>query len=208
MKKAAIIALIILTITAVGGLFVSNIVNSQPDNPPSLSNPIADNTNTQPSSAPTIIPEIFIEEPVTVTIPALNITAAIEHVGLDEKKGMDIPKDYNNAAWYIYGAKPGQTGSAVLAGHFDTPTGNPAIFYYLDKLKAGDEIIISDKDKTTVIFEVEETVIHKDATFPIDRVFLQNDKKRLNLITCYGSWNADESNYSDRLVVYTVQKEL
>jgi len=37
---------------------------------------------------------------------------------------------------------------------------------------------------------------------PLQKLFLQNDKARLNLVTCDGAWIAGEKTYNRRLVVY------
>src|SRR5687768_1091778 len=85
---------------------------------------------TQLKAAPTFestpTPTPYIGPPSLLTIPTLDINAAIEHVGLDQQKRMDVPQDVNNVAWYKLGPLPGQPGNAVLAGHLDSKTG-PAV---------------------------------------------------------------------------------
>lgn len=48
---------------------------------------------------------------------------------MDAKGNMDIPKRDENVAWYQIGYYPGSKGNAVIAGHYDTATGSPAVFY-------------------------------------------------------------------------------
>jgi hypothetical protein len=158
-----------------------------------------------PSPTP---PKTIIDNPVVLSIPTLGLQANIEHVGLDDKKRMDVPKDDMNVAWYDRGARIGEKGSAVIAGHFDTKAGGPAVFYEINKLRPGDEIIVSGANGETSTFVVTETKTVKDATFPIEEVFAKNDQVRLNLITCAGTFDRASQNYEDRFVVYTVLKDI
>jgi sortase A len=145
--------------------------------------------------------------PNRIIIPKLEVAAEIEHVGLDEEKRMDVPKDDMNVAWYKYGPKPGDPGSAVFAGHFDTKTGSPAVFNRLSELSTGDTIIVEGEGNNEKTFVVTEVKKFKDETFPVDLVFYQKGGKYLNLITCDGVFDAVQKNYSDRLVVFTKLKE-
>lgn len=143
-----------------------------------------------------------VAEPSTLSIPALNLNVEIEQVGEDENGRMGIPKVVENGGWWKYGAKPGEFGSAVIAGHVDTPTGETGIFYDLDDLVPGDVITVTDVDGMQHDFKVEFVQIYQDDDFPIDVVFERTDKKRLNLITCSGSFNIGQQNYEERLVVF------
>jgi sortase A len=145
--------------------------------------------------------------PSKLIISKIGINTSIESVGLDGEKRMDVPKDDMNVGWYKYGAIPGEKGSAVLAGHFDTKSGGPAIFYRLSELKKGDSIIVTSKSKDERTFIVTEIQVFKDETFPISLVFSQDDTERLNLITCDGVFDNNEKNYTDRLVVFSELKK-
>src|SRR5690606_4056901 len=116
---------------------------------------------------------------------------------------MDVPVDWYNAGWYQYGPRPGEQGSAVIAGHLDTPTGDTSIFYNLDNLATGDQVQVTDVTGKTLTFEVVDSQVFSDQNFPLKLVFEQNDAARLNLITCTGTFDQSARNYSDRLVVFT-----
>jgi len=145
-------------------------------------------------------------EPRLISIPKINITADVESVGEDEKGRMAVPGEVMNVGWYKLGYKPGEKGSAVFAGHLDKVTGEPAVFYDISKLSAGDEIIVTDKNGKKLTFEVIKSQVYPFDEVPLKEVFLSTDKIRLNLITCTGSWNKDDKNYSNRLVVYSQLK--
>jgi LPXTG-site transpeptidase (sortase) family protein len=148
--------------------------------------------------------EPVVTEPIRVEIPRLAISAAVEDVGLDDEKRMDVPKQDENVAWYNLGPKPGEPGTAVVAGHYDAKTGGPAIFYELDQLKAGDIITVTTEDEKQLEFKVSRVETYQDATFPIAEVFdFSPTSKRLTLITCRGTFDKVTQNYSQRLVVYS-----
>ena len=150
---------------------------------------------------PVTSPEVTL--PQKLIIPKLGIAAAVEYVGMDEKGNMDVPRNDNNVAWYELGFKPGAAGNSVMAGHLDTRTGAPAIFYQLDSLEKGDRIQIIGTDGSTKEFVVTHKQTYPYNAFPLVEVFGTSDKPRLNLITCEGRYNSSERNYSHRTVVYS-----
>lgn len=165
-------------------------------------------TTTIPS--PTITPSPTKEPsrvPVELSIPKLNIKASVEHVGQTKKLNMDVPKNASNVAWYVYGAKPGEMGNAVISGHYDTPTGAPAVFFQLRELVVGDEITITSEDGTVQTFIVNAKERHPYDKFPNELVFHTRPGKNVNLITCDGIWDQKNAIYNDRLVLFTSLKE-
>lgn len=151
-------------------------------------------------------PERLITKPVRLEIEKLNIASEVEWVGLAADGRMDVPKQDENVGWFELGAKPGETGNSVLAGHFDSKDGGPAVFYELGKLQPGDEVIVVDENSQKRVFVVEKIANFEDATFPIEAVFGGSTKPQLNLITCAGTFDRTSNNYSNRLVVFTTLK--
>lgn len=147
-------------------------------------------------------PEIVVTEPTRLEIPAINVDAEFEYVGLDTKRNMDVPKAAENVGWYNLGPKPGDTGSAVIAGHLDDPEGNPAVFWDLIKLKPGDEIKVTDKTGNVRSFIVKEIKSYETDKFPLEEVFADASGKKLNLITCEGIFDKTAKSYSRRTVAY------
>ncbi len=145
--------------------------------------------------------------PTNILINSINVKANIESVGIDNKGRMDVPKKVENVAWYNLGPKPGSIGSAVIAGHLDAPNGSPAVFFKLTFLKPGDEIEVIDSKGNNFIFVVQSKEIYDYDKLPLNEVFADTSGKKLNLITCNGSWDNDDKNYLKRLVVYSVLKE-
>jgi sortase A len=150
-----------------------------------------------------IISPVTIDFPKTLIIEKFSINAPIEFVGLDSQKRMDIPKNVDDVAWYKLGPKPGQIGSAVIAGHYDKADGSPAVFWDLSKIQIGDEIKIIDKSNNEHRFRVINVKNFPYDQIPLKEIFASSDKARLNLITCAGVWNENSKNYSNRTVIYT-----
>ncbi|MCX8008519.1 MAG: class F sortase [Patescibacteria group bacterium] len=145
--------------------------------------------------------------PIELRIPKLNIVTTVEHVGQTKTYEMDVPKNAANVAWYVYGAKPGEEGNAVVSGHYDTPSGKPAVFYKLKTLEVGDDVIVISEDGKETRFVVTGKEMHHYKNFPSEYVFFKKPGKNLNLITCGGIWDKKEQIYNERLVVYTELKE-
>jgi hypothetical protein len=152
-----------------------------------------------PPAAATPLPAAGL--PRRLRIPRLRIDAAVEHVGLAPDGAMDAPKGFDTVGWYRLGTRPGDPGSAVIAGHLDSKTG-PAIFWRLRDLRPGDDIFVRGDDGVERRFVVEEAASYRFDQAPLERIFTAADRVRLNLITCGGSFDRRSQNYDQRLVVY------
>jgi sortase A len=147
------------------------------------------------------IPEL----PVRLVIPAINVDAPVQYVGLDETGTgeMGVPNNFTDVGWYKNGVRPGMRGSAVIAGHYNGKMTPKAVFYDLHTLEVGDEVVIMSANRIEDIFHVVkiETYAHDAST---SDVFISTDgKKRLNLITCSGDWLPEVKLYDQRTVVFT-----
>lgn len=140
--------------------------------------------------------------PVYIKIPSIKVDAPVEHVGLTSDGAMDVPKGPNEVAWFNLGSRPGESGSAVIAGHYGWKNNIPAVFDNLHKLRKGDKISTEDEKGVITAFVVREIQTYgKDEAAP--DVFGSDDGKvHLNLITCAGVWNKAEKTRSERLVVF------
>ncbi|MGN7408935.1 MULTISPECIES: class F sortase [unclassified Sporosarcina] len=140
--------------------------------------------------------------PVTLEIPAIGVKSDIENVGELENGQMGVPEGVDNVGWFEPGTLPGNSGSSVMAGHIDSLTG-PAVFYKLDKLKKGDEVVVRDADGKSLTFIVTKTEKYPRKNAPIEEIFGFSYGSRLNLITCTGEFNRKAKTHEERLVVYT-----
>lgn len=138
--------------------------------------------------------------PVRLTIPTINVNAAIQRVGVALSGEMEVPSDAIDVGWFYPGPRPGEKGSAVIDGHLDGKNGEPAVFIDLYKLKKGDMVYVQDDTGITIPFVVRESHIYDPGY--AEEVFSSNDGTHLNLITCDGSWGGVKKGYSKRLVVF------
>lgn len=141
--------------------------------------------------------------PTRLKIPAIKVDAIVEDTGVLANGEMGAPAGPDDVAWFKFGPHPGETGSAVIDGHYGWKDSLPAVFDRLKELKAGDKLTIED-DKgliaTFVVREIREYDPKADAT----DVFISKDgKAHLNLVTCDGPWNRNTASRPNRIVVFT-----
>lgn len=141
--------------------------------------------------------------PIRLKIPKIDVDAAIEYVGLTSLGAMDTPKGPEGAAWFELGERPGDMGSAVIAGHYGWKDGKTAVFDNLHTLEKGDKVYVEDEKGATLSFVVKE-IRKYDEKADASNVFGSSDgKSHLNLITCEGVWSKVSKRYSQRLIVFT-----
>ncbi|SFP88661.1 class F sortase [Salibacterium halotolerans] len=144
--------------------------------------------------------------PAAVNIPAISVEAAVNKVGRLPSGKMGEPENVEDVGWYGPGYRPGEQGSAVLAGHVDSKTG-PAVFFELEKLKAGDEIIVRGNNGEQETFIVQNQKSYDRSDAPVEEIFGWSYRRQLKLITCTGEFNENAGTHEKRLVVYAVHKE-
>ncbi|TFD98425.1 class F sortase [Jeotgalibacillus salarius] len=144
--------------------------------------------------------------PSKLEIPSIGLSAPVEKVGLTEAGEMAVTESFETTGWYEKGYKPGSQGNAVIGGHVDSYEG-AAIFYDLQFLSVGDEIIVSDEEGSQLVFVVTDMVEYPWDDAPVEEIFGYTTDRSLNLITCTGDYDRGSNNYNQRLVVYTELKE-
>lgn len=136
-----------------------------------------------------------------VEIPAIGVGTALEPLDLLADGTLAAPRDFDVAGWFAAGPQPGQPGPAVVAGHVDSRDG-PAVFYRLDEVAPGDEILVGREDGTDVRFRVTAVETYPKDEFPTDAVYGPVPGPELRLITCDGPFDRASRQYADNLVVY------
>lgn len=143
-------------------------------------------------------------KPSQLIIDSLGIKADTVPVGLTKDGDMDIQNNPKLVAWYKFGPKPGEVGSAVVAGHYGwDENDDPAVFNDVSKLVAGDKISVTDENSQLRTFVVTHTKIYEPDEDAADVFSSFDGKAHLNLITCHGIWDKKADSYSERLVVFT-----
>lgn len=140
--------------------------------------------------------------PVHLEIPAIDVATTLVRLGLMPDRTVEVPSDPDRAGWFDRGPAPGQRGSAVILGHVDSARG-PAVFARLQELEPGDRVRVGRGDGSAATFVVRKAVLFANEDFPARRVYAARDGRRLNLVTCGGSYDSTRGGYQSNLVVFT-----
>ncbi|MDE1925425.1 MAG: class F sortase [Patescibacteria group bacterium] len=197
MKESARIGVVVLLTSIAAGVFTATAVHAvyyapQAQAPEPALEAVAPALNVSSS-----------ERPAQLQIPKLNIDSSVLGVGLGVTGNMAVPPNFTDVGWYKYGPVPGQWGSAVIDGHVDNGLSLAGVFKRLNELSVGDDVYIVTTSGTRLHFVVTDVESYPYEAVPVGQVFDQADAKRLNLITCEGSWVEGGKTYDHRLVVYT-----
>lgn len=168
----------------------------------------------EPAHLPINLTKVFVLDqissglPVRLKIPKIKVDAALEQAGLTPDGSVDLPKGRSNAAWFKLGPRPGDNGSAVIAGHYGYwKDGQESIFNDLNKLAKGDRLYVEDEKGATITFIVRASQRY-DQNADAKDVFSSNDgQSHLILVTCEGVWNKVSQSYPERLVVFTDKEQ-
>ncbi len=141
--------------------------------------------------------------PTRLTIPAINVNAPVEQVGVDANGNMDTPKDPWGTAWYAPGTRPGMQGNAVIAGHVDYHGIGPVVFWDLHTLTPGTAVFVTDDQGKQRRFLVTEIQVYPADNAPLPKIFGATSETNLNLISCIGDFDPGSASYNSRIVVFT-----
>jgi LPXTG-site transpeptidase (sortase) family protein len=139
--------------------------------------------------------------PTRLRIPSIGVDAPVAGVGLLPDGSMAVPDNLWVSAWLSSGARPGQAGSAVIAGH--RGIGTPGLFGHLENVKAGDRIHVSDTGGGELVYQVTRVASLDVSTATQLQVFGPTTQQQLVLITCVGQYSRSTRTYDHRLVVFS-----
>ncbi|WP_374117687.1 class F sortase, partial [Streptomyces sp. XM83C] len=141
--------------------------------------------------------------PVRLYVPKIGVDAPFTTLSLDATGRLKPPPaaDTNLVGWYSGGASPGETGTAIIAGHVDTAT-SAAVFARLRELRQGDVFHVERADGRTASFVVDETETFAKNDFPDQRVYADATRPEARLITCAGDYDRKVRDYTENLVVF------
>jgi len=150
------------------------------------------------SAAPALPPS----PPDRIRIPTIHVNAPLTGLGLTPQGRLDVPPaaEKNLAGWYEAGTTPGETGTAIVAGHVDNAEG-PAVFYELGALKKGSRIDVRRRDGSTAVFTVYAVEVYDARDFPDEKVYGAAHRPELRVITCGGGYSKS-TGYQGNVVVF------
>ncbi|MDP2873941.1 MAG: class F sortase [bacterium] len=143
-------------------------------------------------------------EPRRLRIEKIDLDAQIFPVGIDSGGYLALPNDRKSVGWFYEGARVGEPGNLVLAGHFDLPGSKPGVFARLRELAVGDTVIVD----STITYEYVVTSVdwvYENDDQRLERVFTKSDTSIITLITCGGQWQPGKGTYDQRLLIRGVQ---
>ncbi|MEY9991148.1 hypothetical protein ABIE67_003180 [Streptomyces sp. V4I8] len=140
--------------------------------------------------------------PDRIRIPSLRVDAPLMGLGLTSTGSLDVPpaERKNLAGWYESGTTPGETGTAIVAGHVDNADG-PAVFYRLGALEKGSTIEVDRRDGGTALFSVDAVEVYDAKAFPDEKVYGAAPRPELRVITCGGGYSRT-TGYQGNVVVF------
>ncbi|MFI2757707.1 class F sortase [Streptomyces echinatus] len=164
--------------------------------------PTAAEGRPDPGGARRAAPGLAPSVPVRVRIPAIRVDAPLTGLALTRSGSLDAPpaKEKNLAGWYEAGTTPGETGTAIVAGHVDNADG-PAVFYDLGALKRGARVEVDREDGTVALFTVYAVEVYSARDFPDEKVYGAAPGPELRVITCGGGYSR-ATGYQGNVVVF------
>lgn len=140
-----------------------------------------------------------VGDPVRLVVDKIGLDTAFEPLGLDDEGTPLAPEATDHVGWLVGGPEPGEPGTAVVAGHYDSRTG-PAVFYRLDELVPGDEVVVGG-EQGMVVFVVDRVESHPKNQLPPD-VYAPTPGASLRLMTCGGEFDQETRHYRDNVIVW------
>ncbi|GIE34001.1 class F sortase [Actinoplanes italicus] len=141
--------------------------------------------------------------PTRLRIPALDLDAVVDAVGIEPATGdFAVPPSVDRVGWYRYG--PGfaaGAGSIVIAGHVDSAAEGDGAFFKLGSLDAGDTVTLTGPGGKAREFEVVARKRYQKTAIPLQEYFARDGAVRLTLITCGGPFDPETRHYRDNVVV-------
>lgn len=137
-------------------------------------------------------PGALAGEPYRLVIEKLGVDAPVAPFGLDENAIPLVPFEAGLVAWYNFSSYPGSGDNAVFAGH-KTWRGE-AVFFRLEELSSGDEIILRGEDGAELVYRVSQMAVVDSSDRSATEWMQATGTDTITLITCGG-----ERFYTDTL---------
>jgi hypothetical protein len=150
-------------------------------------------------AAPTVAPGQ--PAPVGLAVPALDVEAPVDPVGVRDDGQMAVPDDVDRVGWYRFGSVPGSGGSAVFAGHVDDREQGLGELAPLREAEVGAQVLVTDAAGDTTRWRVVSREQVDKQALPVDRLFAREGPPRLVLITCGGEFLPEIGGYGSNVVV-------
>lgn len=140
--------------------------------------------------------------PARITIRSVGLAASVVPVQAAANGDIGVPPP-GRAGWFDGGARPGESGRAVLIGHVDDMAGHLAAFGRIANVRDGAQIKVTDASGRVHAFQVVGRAQTHKSAFPQDDVYGPSQHPVLVLITCGGKWlGRAHGGYQDNILVF------
>ncbi|CAL9380461.1 hypothetical protein SUDANB176_01050 [Streptomyces sp. enrichment culture] len=196
-------AALVLAMTLLGGGEDPPDDAHVPHAPPAISTATAEPEASESSGSGPSGKHMPRSEPTRLLIPEIDVDAPFVDLAIGKKGQLEAPPPHNTnlVGWFAKGVTPGETGTAIIAGHVDTTT-SPAVFARLSELEEGDRFRVVRADGSKATFEVHDTESFEKDDFPDKRVYADAPRAEVRLITCAGDYDRAAKDYTENLVVF------
>ena len=143
-----------------------------------------------------------VPRPVSLVIPAIGVRTSLIKLGRTAQGTLQVPTSTSVAGWYTASPRPGEIGSAIIAGHIDSYAG-PGVFFRLRLLRPGNLVYVRRSDGTLAVFRVYAEHMYVKTRFPTQQVYGPEPDAELHLITCGGVFDSATGHYLSNVVVYS-----
>jgi sortase (surface protein transpeptidase) len=164
----------------------------------------------KPSSGSVAAYQVAPDLPKYLVIPKLGVDARVRPLGVTSSNELQAPTNIYDTGWYNASAKPGDPGSngaILIDGHVHGPT-LPGVFVGIKTLQPGDTIQIVRGDNAVFTYIVKKVQNYDATTLNIGLGLgsIQPGEPGLNLMTCGGPFDRTSGEYTQRTIVFAVQK--
>lgn len=150
-----------------------------------------------------VLTEDAVNAPVRVVIPSIGSDGSVSPTGVDETGGLAVPDDAKELVWWQYGASPGASGSAVIAGHVDWK-GVLGTFDQLENTPVGELVIVTYADGTERTFVVTSVELVDKPAVAVDGTFARDGEPLLRLVTCGGEFDRAARSHRSNVILTAV----
>ncbi len=199
---AAILALLGLFVVAPLGTATRTV-----EDPPSAARLFAEPVHifdrySAPTPAPVAGPPLG-STPFQLAIPRIGVEATVNAYGLNADSTPEVPLNGQEIAWYNWSSEPGTGSNAVFSGH--VTWGGEGVFFDLDQLSVGDEILLRSGDGVELSYTVEENFLVDPSDPSSLEVMAPTSDDMITVITCGGEYSPTGGQfggwYTERRVV-------
>lgn len=138
---------------------------------------------------------------VMLSIPSVDISAPIVPIAMRQFDDGSVTWDTSDLTMNVGHLQGlpwfGQGGNVVLGGHSELARGQADVFYNLDKVQLGDEIIVWDEGRNLRYIVREITEVDRDNL----SILQASDREILTIMTCELDSFAEGGIYETRLVL-------